>query len=465
MSFLYLKASAFLLLFLLSACVSNSTKSTNLKQDHYVQVYFNNKSTNKQRYREPYRQVKRGGDDLEALIIQEINTANYSIDLSVQELRLPNIALALVNKSRQGVKVRVIIDNNYNLPIDRLKSSKINHKNKQERYRYQELLTLVDTNQDGSLSQAEINQRDALTILSNAHITVVDDTADGSKGSGLMHHKFMIIDRQKLLTGSANFTLSGIHGDFSNLTTRGNVNHLLLINSPELATIFTEEFNLMWGDGLGGYYDSQFGLSKPVRSPKRIVVGDSLITVQFSPISSTRHWHDSTNGLIGKTLQDARQSIDLALFVFSEQKLADILQNKQLQGVKIRGVFDRGFAFRYYSEALDLLGISRLYKCKYEQNNNPWSDPLNTIGIPSLPTGDKLHHKFAIIDRSTVITGSQNWSRAANHNNDETVLIIDNPVVAAHFEQEFERLYSQADLGAPENLLAKLKHEQQSKCP
>ncbi|NJK62165.1 MAG: hypothetical protein HC921_05290 [Synechococcaceae cyanobacterium SM2_3_1] len=35
-----------------------------------------------------------------------------------------------------------------------------------------------------------------------------------------------------------------------------------------------------------------------------------------------------------------------------------------------------------------------------------------------------MHHKFAVIDESIVVTGSHNWSQGANRNNDENVLII-----------------------------------------
>lgn len=455
--------SCLLLSCLLCACAEPEAKLNDLPQDPNIKVYFNHKQTQKTQYRDSYRQIERFGDDLEAVIIKEIDSATDRIDLAVQELRLPNIAKALAKKQQEGIIVRVILDNNYSQPLKELNNSQLNKLRQQDRLRYQELLTLVDINKDGRLSQTEINQKDALSILLNANIPLIDDTADGSKGSGLMHHKFVIIDGQKVVTGSANFTLSGIHGDFSNLETRGNVNHLLLIDNQELAKIFTEEFNLMWGDGLGGNPDSKFGLGKKARPPQQISLGNNQVTVQFSPTSATQNWENTTNGLIGKTLKNARSSIDLALFVFSEQKLADILQKQQQKGIEIRGLFDVGFAFRYYSEALDLLGFALPYRCKYEENNNPWQTAINTVGIPSLPRGDKLHHKFAIIDNDIVITGSQNWSTTANYNNDETVLIIKNPVVAANFQQEFAQLYHQAKLGLPQHLSAKLKSEE-AKC-
>ncbi len=98
-----------------------------------------------------------------------------------------------------------------------------------------------------------------------------------------MHHKFMVIDNYTTLISSANYTLSDIHGDFSNPQTVGNANHLLVINNPPLARVFQREFNLMWGRE----YRPKFGLDKPQRKTQKITIGNSSLTVKFSPDKAT----------------------------------------------------------------------------------------------------------------------------------------------------------------------------------
>ena len=78
--------------------------------------------------------------------------------------------------------------------------------------------------------------------------------------------------------------------------------------------------------------------------------------------------------------------------------------------------------------------------CKHEADNQPLQQPREGLGIPRLPGGDKLHHKFSVIDNRTVITGSFNWSPSAAHQNDEVLLVIESPLLAAHFTQEMDRL-------------------------
>jgi comEA protein len=276
-----------------------------------------------------------------------------------------------------------------------------------------------------------------------------------------MHHKFVVIDNKIVITGSANFTTSDIHGDFANPQNRGNANNLLKINSDRLANLFTQEFNLMWGDGPGGQLDSEFGIDKPLRLPQTIAIGETNVTVHFSPNSPKTEWNVTGNGLIGNTLNLATQSVNLALFVFTEQKIANILETKNQQGVKIAALIDPEFAFRNYSEGLDMLGVALANKCKYETDNQPWPIPINTVGIPQLERGDKLHHKFGVVDRQIVITGSHNWSASANYNNDETLLVLQNPTIAAHFVREFDRLYGKSVLGVPIAVQEKIRSQQQ----
>ena len=413
--------------FLLNSCSSTPQKLPPLPQDSHIQVYFNHNQAQGKEYLESYRQIQRTGDDLESVIIEQINSATKTIDIAVQELNLTNLARAIVKKKVEGVKVRIVLENSYNLPLNKLKN---NH---------------------------------GLAVLKKNNIAIIDDREDGSKGSGLMHHKFMIIDNQKVVTGSANFTLSGIHGDFDNSATRGNANHILVINSNDVAKVFTEEFNYLWGDGVGGKKDAIFGVKKPLRQAKTISLDNSTIRVKFSPNSSSQPWQNSTNGLISETVKIANNSLDLALFVFSDQGIANTMEKESLQGVKIRTLIDRNFAYRYYSEGLDLLGVALPNKCSYEKENNPWQQPITTVGIPKLAQGDKLHHKFAIIDKYTVITGSHNWSNSANHLNDETLLVIYNPLVAQHFQREFDYLYSNAQLGISPQVKAKIEQEK-AKC-
>jgi phosphatidylserine/phosphatidylglycerophosphate/cardiolipin synthase-like enzyme len=421
-----------------------------LPQDELIRVYFNHdRSVN---FTDLYRQKTRPGTDLGVKLIETIESSQSQIDIAVQEFQLPQIAQALVARSAAGIKVRVVLEHNYNRSLSELTAAEVEGLTVRDREHYQEYQKLVDIDKDGTLSPAEINQRDALMILRNARIPILDDAADGSSGSGLMHHKFMVVDGHQVIVTSANWTMSDIYGDFSHPDSEGNQNNLVQIKSKELAAVFLNEFNLMWGDGNTANQISQFKTRKPARPPVEVLVGKTRVFVQFSPTAKQQAWTDSSNGSIGKILQTSQQQVDFALFVFSEPGLSSILQSQSQRGVKVRGLIDRQFAYRNYSSGLSLMGVDPNNICQVGGTNLA---PLATIGVPTLPQGDLLHHKFAIVDRRTVITGSHNWSNAANYHNDETLLVIqDNPTVAAHFNREFDRLYEQGMIGIP----AKLKN-------
>jgi phosphatidylserine/phosphatidylglycerophosphate/cardiolipin synthase-like enzyme len=415
------------------------------------EVAFNHRADH--HYRSSIDGQWRNGDDLEALVLETIQRAETEILVAVQELSLPKVAEALVAKRRAGVGVRVILENTYSTPWSQ---EKLVDLSSHQRTRHRQLSALADTDHDGSLDASELERGDAVAILHRGGVPLIDDTADGSAGSGLMHHKMMVVDGRWVVTGSANFTPSCIHGDPDDHRTRGNVNHLLRIDSRPLAAVFTAEFRRMWGDGPGGLPDSRFGIGKEGGPLQRVMVGPTAVEVLFAP-----HRRSDPNqglALLEQRLAQAKHRLDMSLFVFSAQGIADQLALMKQRGVRIRLLADPGFATRSFSEVLDVLGVALPDRdCRLEAGNAPWKQPIEGVGTPKLAGGDKLHHKFAVIDGHTVITGSFNWSPSAAHGNDETLLIVHSPALAAHFSRETDRLWQGAELGITARLERKMR--------
>ena len=418
-----------------------------------VTAYFNH-TANKQ-YTEPYRNITRTGDNLEQVLLDQITSAKKSIYIAVLEFRLPLVAKALVAKKAQGVDVRVVLEHDYNFNVTRQTDE--TNDNEHDASRSNELHAFVDVNRNGRFEVEELQSRDAIYILQQAQIPIMDDTFDSSAGSGLMHHKFMIIDGRTTVVSSANFTMSCIHGDSLAPNSRGNANSMIVVDSPGFSGIFTEEFSQLWGNGRRGNY----GQGKTYRGPRSITVGGIKMTVQFSPTSRKYNWEETVNGLIGAQIKRATKSVKAALFVYSDQNLSTTLEARSDAGVAVGVLMERQFAFREYSELLDMLGVRMLApNCKFEDNNQPWRKPVKEAGVGVQPQGDVLHHKFGVVDNKITIMGSQNWSDSANFSNDETLVVIENAAISDQYTQEYNRLLSNSQLGAPAWLRAEISRRE-----
>jgi phosphatidylserine/phosphatidylglycerophosphate/cardiolipin synthase-like enzyme len=53
--------------------------------------------------------------------------------------------------------------------------------------------------------------------------------------------------------------------------------------------------------------------------------------------------------------------------------------------------------------------------------------------------GGLMHHKFAIIDDETILTGSYNWTDNATSRNSENLNVLCSPIRS--YKKEFERLW------------------------
>jgi phosphatidylserine/phosphatidylglycerophosphate/cardiolipin synthase-like enzyme len=230
--------------------------------------------------------------------------------------------------------------------------------------------------------------------LSNAGIAV-----KGDQRSVLMHNKFTIIDKTQVWTGSMNYTYNGAYHHNENL---------LQLDSVAAATNYTEEFEQLW-----------VGIHRQINASDSVfTINNSTVRVYFSPDD-----HFRSQQLI-PLLQAAKQSVHFMAFAFTSTDITQTLSNLQQQGIEIKGVVDTSQSGSSYAQY----------------------DDLKAENIDVLLDGNpkKLHHKVMIIDHRYVVTGSYNFSQSAETRNDENSVIIDNSDLAAQYEQEFIRVYQQA---------------------
>jgi phosphatidylserine/phosphatidylglycerophosphate/cardiolipin synthase-like enzyme len=129
-------------------------------------------------------------------------------------------------------------------------------------------------------------------------------------------------------------------------------------------------------------------------------------------------------GYIGQ----AAASVDAALYRFNNPRLARALQQAMGREVRVRLVLDRN---------------------KYEESRSA-QELLSSGAIPfrllygRQGVGTKMHHKFAILDGRTVLTGSYNWTLESEEQNYESLLILQEPEPVAVFQREFARLWDEA---------------------
>uniref|UniRef100_A0AAA9S851 Mitochondrial cardiolipin hydrolase n=1 Tax=Bos taurus TaxID=9913 RepID=A0AAA9S851_BOVIN len=137
---------------------------------------------------------------------------------------------------------------------------------------------------------------------------------------------------------------------------------------------------------------------------------------------SLPHGESSLSRLLSALLA-ARVSLELCLFAFSSPQLGRAVQLLHQRGVRVRVVTD----------------------CDYMALNGSQIGLLRKAGIQVRHDQDLgyMHHKFAIVDRKVLITGSLNWTTQAIQNNRENVLIVEDEEYVRLFLEEFERIWEE----------------------
>ncbi len=126
-------------------------------------------------------------------------------------------------------------------------------------------------------------------------------------------------------------------------------------------------------------------------------------------------------------INDAQQTIHIASFEFNLTPVAEALIAAHQRGVEVEWVTDDEYGI--YAD---------------EEDDHGQFQMLERAGI-EVRSDDRvalMHNKFWIFDDQTVWTGSTNITVNGNFRNNNNVLIIESPAVAAIYEREFAEMWA-----------------------
>ena len=121
-------------------------------------------------------------------------------------------------------------------------------------------------------------------------------------------------------------------------------------------------------------------------------------------------------------INDAQDTLECAVYTFTLDPVAEALAAAAARGVQVWVVYES------------------------EQESDGVLETLESGGVfvKADGNGDLMHHKFLVADSHIVATGSYNWTWSADTGHDENLMILDSPGLAAHFQSEFQRIWSEA---------------------
>lgn len=125
---------------------------------------------------------------------------------------------------------------------------------------------------------------------------------------------------------------------------------------------------------------------------------------------------------IQRFLRGAVRSVDICVFTITDDLLSGSILDAHRRGVSVRVITDDAKAEDLGSDVdrLERAGIA------VRVDRSPFH----------------MHHKFAVADRRTLLTGSYNWTRGAARDNVENLVIVDESRLVVAFAGEFDQLWT-----------------------
>jgi len=256
---------------------------------------------------------------------------------------------------------------------------------------------LVELRQRGVQVKVAVDQANAAydyntgdDFLESNGIQVVRTKPEGD--TSIMHLKVAVIDGATVMTGSFNW---------NNTAAFVNDENMLVIRDSRVAEKYRTQVLEVLGE-----------------KPRE--VGGGQVTPEIEVRYIPEEMADYT---IRREIDAAKQSVDVAMFTFTMYQASDALIRAVRRGVKVRLVVER--------KQTDLSTVDD----KVEAAGAMVVRAANRLGAHSA-----MHQKYAVIDGARVITGATNWTFSGCRKNEEDLLVVTNPDIAARYRNNFADL-------------------------
>jgi phosphatidylserine/phosphatidylglycerophosphate/cardiolipin synthase-like enzyme len=133
-------------------------------------------------------------------------------------------------------------------------------------------------------------------------------------------------------------------------------------------------------------------------------------------------------------LKNARKQVLVAMFQFTSISLANELMRLHKKGVDVKILLDKFQVDRlttHHKRAFEVIKNAKLnYKLVDLAKNKA-----------DAGTRPKFHHKFCVIDKKVIITGSYNWTVLADKHNYENLIVIEDKNTANQYVKHFMKVW------------------------
>src|SRR5215210_8473219 len=141
---------------------------------------------------------------------------------------------------------------------------------------------------------------------------------------------------------------------------------------------------------------------------------------------------------IADFLAAAKRSLDLAQYDFHLGE-----ETRALVGGALRDAHRRGVAVRI------LYNVEHANPIPVPPPPEPDAQLIAELGVPAKAVAgvpDLMHHKYVVRDGEAVLTGSTNWTDDSWSRQENVIVTVASPELAAAFTADFEELWSTGDV-------------------